>query len=104
MRNKKWPESLLRMREVLTCHFPDVNDNKIDEVLIDLCDRAIGGGQEYMAKSDHVKRMLRDRQLWEAFNGNNHNELARRFNLTTRQVYSILEEQRELNSRQISLL
>lgn len=51
----------------------------------------IGGSQPYLAKGVAYELSERDRQILAKFNGNNHDALAREFDLTPRQIYSILE-------------
>lgn len=52
--------------------------------------RHFGGTYQYFPKFDRIEMILRNRQIRAAFNGRNHLELARRYNLTTRQVREIV--------------
>lgn len=54
-----------------------------------------GGCLVYFPKGHHYQRVKRNEALLRAFNGRNHNELARRFNLTLSCVYDILSSKRE---------
>lgn len=54
-----------------------------------------GGDQPYIPKDDD-RLEKRDWEIWEAFNGTNHAEIGKRFNLTERQVYNRLEKIRPI--------
>ena len=56
----------------------------------------IGGTQPYLSKGVRFDLSLRDRQILDEFNGRNHDMLARKYDLTPRQIYSILDEQLRL--------
>lgn len=64
--------------------------------------REFGGQLVYFPKDLAFQLTARDRQLWEAFNGTNHDELARRFGLSLQQVYKIVDlvRREELARRQ----
>ena len=55
-----------------------------------------GGFQLYVPKIDSVKRVLRDKRVFEEFTGNNHEELARKHKTSPRHIYRILSEQHAL--------
>lgn len=57
-----------------------------------LCDE-LGGTQPYLSKGQRHKLSRRDRQILEESNGRNHDELARKYGLTPRQMYNILQRQ-----------
>lgn len=50
----------------------------------------IGGSQPYLSKGVGFELSQRDRQILAEFNGRNHDELARKWDLTPRQIYAIL--------------
>ncbi len=52
------------------------------------------GCQIYIPKRDGLARARRDEAIARAFNGRNVAELARRFGLSTTQIYDILSRQR----------
>lgn len=56
----------------------------------------IGGQKVRFPTPAAVQRLLRDRDLWRAFDGRNTRELADRYGLTERQVFNILRGQRRL--------
>lgn len=51
----------------------------------------IGGSQPYLPKGAHYEITQRDREIYAKFRGTNHHALAREYNLTPRQIYSIVE-------------
>ena len=61
-----------------------------------------GGQLFYFPKDMAMTLTTRDRRLWEAFTGSNHNDLARQFGLSIGQVYKILDlvRREELARRQ----
>ncbi|PJO78225.1 transcriptional regulator [Neisseria brasiliensis] len=64
------------------------------------------GGQLIYIPKNHIGKISeRDMELYRAFNGKNHAELSRRFDLTVQQVYRIIREvgNKERARRQIAL-
>ena len=47
---------------------------------------AVGGGTIYIPKPDSIIRPVRDARIREEFNGYNHSELAKKYNVTDRWV------------------
>ncbi len=54
-----------------------------------------GGIQVYMPKGLALVLSERDREIWRKFNGGNYAELAREYNLTDRQIRSIVARVKE---------
>ncbi|WP_413861573.1 Mor transcription activator family protein [Candidatus Aalborgicola defluviihabitans] len=50
----------------------------------------IGGGNFYLAKGVSCRASLRDREMFERFNGRNYDTLARAYNLTPMRVRQII--------------
>lgn len=61
--------------------------------------RARGGEAIYIPKQDSVAAAARNRAIRAQFNGHNHAELARRYNLTVRWVNEIISEGRRRSCR-----
>ena len=55
-----------------------------------------GGAQVYIPKADSIERCARDEAIWQAFRGDNHRELARRYGVTEIHVYRIIRRMREV--------
>lgn len=64
-----------------------------------------GGEQLYIPKGLALVVSERDREIWRKYNGSNHFALAKEYNLTVRQIYSIIERVRaeEFHRRQLGL-
>ncbi|WP_341536404.1 Mor transcription activator family protein [Aeromonas veronii] len=55
-----------------------------------------GGRAYYIPTGDHLKAALRDRAIWDEFNGRNIDQLARKHGLSVPQTYAVVAEQRQL--------
>ena len=64
-----------------------------------------GGENLYIPKNISGKAHRRNRQIYDEFTGDNHDELAKKYGVTLQRIYAIIKEQRqfELNARQFSL-
>lgn len=69
-----------------------------ESVLLSLCEYA-GGRDFYLPKATLLKASLRDRRIVDEFNGRNWDDLARRYQVSTRWVREILTRDRELRRR-----
>ncbi len=56
--------------------------------------REYGGRSIYIHKLDAVIRILRDEQIREDFNGDNHGVLCKKYNLSEKQIREILAAKR----------
>jgi Mor family transcriptional regulator len=65
------------------------------QVAVDTLREIYGGDQPYIPKDDS-RLDARDWDIWDRFNGNNQAELAKRYNLSERQIYNILEKVRPI--------
>ncbi len=54
-----------------------------------------GGRQFYIPKS--MARAMRDKQIYDLFNGNNMSAMEKRFNLTKNMIYRIIAEQKKIS-------
>ncbi|MNV53510.1 Mor transcription activator family protein [compost metagenome] len=59
----------------------------------------MGGRAYYIPTGEHLKAALRDRAIWDEFNGRNIDQLARKHGLSVPQTYAVVAEQRELTRR-----
>lgn len=97
----KWNATLAKCYDVLSAVIADevLDDERRHELvlkmLLELGDKVVGGTPTYFPKSDSIKRAIRDRWIWQAFNGRNIDQLAKQCALTERQVRSIIEQQRQ---------
>jgi len=61
-----------------------------------------GGRHWYLPKNLSLDKALRDCEIWQRFNGQNHRQLAKEYKLTDQAIYNIIKTQRqiELSRRQ----
>ncbi|MDW7746564.1 Mor transcription activator family protein [Halomonas sp.] len=98
---KKWPQGLSDMVTVITAALRRAGDD--ETTARERAFRAVralaqyaGGRSLYVPKGEALDRALRDRDIWERFDGANVTALARQHDLTEVQIYAILAEQRKL--------
>lgn len=58
-----------------------------------------GGQLVYIAKGRSFETRKRWQEIWDAFDGRNHAELARRFDLGLAQIYKVIEIMRQVTLR-----
>jgi len=74
---------------------------KAEEFGADIADDIadVWGGQNFYIPKDMIaKARSRDARLYDEFTGDNHNELADKFDLSTQHVYRIVRRERERRS------
>ena len=64
-----------------------------------------GGQLIYIPKNHSGQLSVRDLEIWDKFNGRNHAQLAKAYNLTVQHVYRVVKimQERELEKRQNKL-
>lgn len=64
-----------------------------------------GGENLYIPKNISGKAHRRNRQIYDEFTGDNHDELAKKYGFTLQRIYAIIKEQRqfEFNTSQFCL-
>ena len=95
-------ETLKELRECIADHL--VKERKLDVIqATDIARVAVSGIQErfrgdaiYISTGYAERVSERDWQIWEQFNGSNHAALARKFEITERAVYLVIERVRPL--------
>ncbi|MFQ2629846.1 Mor transcription activator family protein [Aeromonas caviae] len=106
----KWPKALAELVDVLASELGR-GGMAADKALAQARKLALvqahymGGRAYYIPTGDHLKAALRDRAIWDEFNGRNIDTLARRYKLSAPQIYAIISFQRKLQlaSRQQQL-
>ncbi len=98
-KSPKYPALISDMYDVIYLALkPELPDDKLhivtERILLVLLSNVIGGVSIYCPKADSVQRLIRDKDIYHQFNGNNTDELARRYKLSTRHIYNIVKEQR----------
>ncbi|MGN5208101.1 Mor transcription activator family protein [Aeromonas veronii] len=100
----KWPKALSELVDVLACEL--VRGGMAQEhakaqarKLALVQAHYMGGRAYYIPTGDHLKAALRDRAIWDEFNGRNIDQLARKHGLSVPQTYAVVAEQRQLTRR-----
>ncbi|WP_429179533.1 Mor transcription activator family protein [Aeromonas salmonicida] len=100
----KWPKALSELVDVLACELvrggmeQDLAKAQARKLAL-VQAHYMGGRAYYIPTGDHLKAALRDRAIWDEFNGRNIDQLARKHGLSVPQTYAVVAEQRELNRR-----
>ncbi|NJI07812.1 Mor transcription activator family protein [Aeromonas veronii] len=97
----KWPKALSELVDVLACEL--VRGGMAQEhakaqarKLALVQAHYMGGRAYYIPTGEHLKAALRDRAIWDEFNGRNIDQLARKHGLSVPQTYAVVAEQRGL--------
>lgn len=102
----KWPAETVNFIEAIQSRYVRQGTDLADarklaiEAVLALAEYA-GGRVIYLPKADGINRLIRNKKIWEEFNGSNIDQLSQRYKLTVAQVYAIIREQRTLHSRKI---
>ncbi|MFB3947636.1 Mor transcription activator family protein [Aeromonas veronii bv. sobria] len=100
----KWPKALSELVDVLACELirggiePDLAKAQARKLAL-VQAHYMGGRAYYIPTGDHLKAALRDRAIWDEFNGRNIDQLARKHGLSVPQTYAVVAAQRELTKR-----
>lgn len=90
-----------KLEELLTgSQIPAGQARELSRSIVRMIGTEWAGQQIYIGKG--IVYEERDRDIYRSFTGANHADLARRYNLTERQIYSIIEKERtaEMERRQ----
>ncbi|MCV3276757.1 Mor transcription activator family protein [Aeromonas hydrophila] len=104
----KWPKALSELVDVLACELvrggiePDLAKAQARKLAL-VQAHYMGGRAYYIPTGDHLKAALRDRAIWDEFNGRNIDQLARKHGLSVPQTYAVVAAQRELTKRRHQL-
>lgn len=60
-----------------------------------------GGRMFYIPKGDRLRQAIRNRQIYAAFRGNNHAQLAQQYGLTVQRIYDIVREQGAIEKQRV---
>lgn len=102
----KWPKALSELVDVLACELvrggmeQDLAKAQARKLAL-VQAHYMGGRAYYLPTGEHLKAALRDRAIWDEFNGRNIDQLARKHGLSVPQTYAVVAEQRELMRRRI---
>lgn len=98
---RKWPERLHTLFELhrafnLRLGMPPEQASQDARDRCILIGDYVGGRMFILPRGDALRVALRDKLIWQEFNGRNHEQLAERHGLHITHVYRILAEQRSL--------
>lgn len=102
----KWPKALSELVDVLACELarggmvPEQAKAQARKLAL-VQAHYMGGRAYYIPTGDHLKAALRDRAIWDEFNGRNIDQLARKHGLSVPQTYAVVAVQRQLQRSRI---
>ncbi|MEV3815988.1 Mor transcription activator family protein [Aeromonas salmonicida] len=98
----KWPKALSELVDVLAYELarggmgPEQSKAQARKLAL-VQAHYMGGRAYYIPTGEHLKAALRDRAIWDEFNGRNIDQLARKHGLSVPQTYAVVAQQRQLN-------
>lgn len=101
-----WPGDLVELSEVIRSQLEregvanEAMYRQVDRILLAmsfLC----GGRNYYLPSAQRVKNALRDKRIYDEFNGRNHRALARQYKLSEQKIYAILRQQTVLHRQRL---
>lgn len=104
----KWPKALSELVDVLACELarggmgPELAKAQARKLAL-VQAHYMGGRAYYIPTGEHLKAALRDRAIWDEFNGRNIDPLARKHGLSVPQTYAVVAEQRQLTRQRLQL-
>ena len=102
----KWPNTLLEIMELnqrvlVAAGIPAAQSIELSQQLTREYARTFGGLQMYCPKQDKIEKTIRDRSIYHEYQTGKAAELARKYNLSEVQVYSIYKQQRALHQQKL---
>lgn len=98
-----YPQFLIDMREFIADKLKErvaLHHDEIEEIsreVVELVRENHGGESVYIPKAAKWVCKTKHDEIWQAFNGKNHRELAKQFDLGLSQIYRIIEEYQRKN-------
>lgn len=98
----KWPKALSELVDILAAELTRSGMQAeqatcLSRRLAMVLAHYMGGRAYYIPTGDNLKAALRDRAIWDEFNGRNIDQLARKHGLSVPQTYAVVAEQRQLS-------
>ncbi|MBP6636055.1 MAG: hypothetical protein KA179_00110 [Sulfuritalea sp.] len=102
----RWPGILVEMVDVVADRYrrhglPPERAGELARLAVTAIADHMGGRPRYLPRGDRLRQALRNKQIWDDFDGANVIALADRHRLTTKQIYEILDEQRKLHRARV---
>lgn len=100
LKNRPGMEALLEIARIVQEQLMSegIQSDKARDAALKAADavrKTYGGTDVYISKGVALILNDRDWQIWHEFNGRNQDELAKRYNLTPRHIYRIVERCRD---------
>lgn len=103
----RWPKRLVELVDIITHVLVKTYGLEVQEAQCQARSVAMaianyfGGMQIYLPFGAELKRAIRDKEIWNEFNGKNIPELVSRYKMGKSQIYLIIEQQRILHKSRI---
>jgi len=104
-----WPSLLAELIDVVADYFEGLSlfdSNRTMNMAQDVILRIshyLGGRAVYLPKDEKLRKAIRDRFIYRAFDGTNHLVLAKKSGLTSAMVYNIIAKQRKLKDNRLQM-
>ena len=97
-----WPGDLVELCDVIRAQMK--REGVEDESAYRMMERVLlgmsflcGGRNYYLPNGQRIRNALRDKRIYDEFNGRNQRELSRRYKLCEQKIYSVIRAQRNLH-------
>lgn len=92
----RWPELLRDIHSLIGDELKKRGaDNNLALPITYAIAKNLGGMQVYIPKGDALDTMIRDMHIWNEFNGTNVAQLALKYKVTFKTVYSVIARMRD---------
>lgn len=99
---ERWPRTLVEMHAVIRAVLRAQDDREqLSDAIVRSLSLYFGGRTWYLPSNEKLEIALRDRAIWEEFDGRNVYALAEKYHLTDRMITAILAQQRALHRKKI---
>ena len=101
-----WPGDLVELSEVARNILEEEGEEEehtyrqIERVLLAIAFMC-GGRTYYLPKGERIRNALRDKRIYDRFDGRNIHTLCREFKLTEQKLYDVIREQRQLHIQRV---
>lgn len=97
----KWPQMLADFIDVLRSAFArdgldEAQSDRQARLAVTALAEYLGGRMFYLPKGDSLRQAIRHDRIWREFDGQNISQLAQTYEVSERQVYRVLAQQRAM--------
>jgi Mor family transcriptional regulator len=103
----RWPRDLVNQYDVvlsaIKTELDEPSARRVALRIIESLSNYHGGRQYYLPRGDKLRAALRDKQIWDNFDGKPEtvNSLCKEYDLTPQMIYTILRQQRALHRKRM---